>query len=349
MLDSELRFKQHVARASSRALEAAIELQRLKGLPPSTARQLFTAMVAPVMDYASNVWRYACGTRLTRPVNRVQRVAAQAIIGTFGKVATAVGEAEAHILSAHERFARRALKLWIDTRTLPKTHPLRTIKCRMFTRFISPMQQLAWDLREVPVDRMETVHAFVMAPWDKRVETIYEDDERIGELATASWATRIATSCSAKNGLVGMGMAIRTPISIPGGTTFSLRSVTLGPRTEQNPYTAELSAIAQALRSLPPQLAYYVVAVFTSNKAAVQTLKNPRQQSGQVEILRIYDAVHELNARGNKVTVTWKSIEDEDILGLALIAKSAARRSTTLGSVPSKRPFRARSTTLNNA
>ncbi|KAK2041719.1 hypothetical protein LZ31DRAFT_633202 [Colletotrichum somersetense] len=203
--DHTLRFKQHVARASSHALEAAIELQRLKGLPPSTARQLFTAMVALVMDDASN-----------------------------------------------------------------------------------------------------------------RVETIYEDDERIGKLSTASWATRIATSSSAKNGLVGIGLAIRTPISIPGGTTFSLRSVALGPRTEQNPYTAELSAIAQALRSLPPQLAYY---------------------GGQVEILRIYDAVLELNARGNKVTVIWKSFEDEVIFGLALMAKSAARRSSSLTTTLKKPEF----------
>ena len=110
-MDAELRFKQHIANASSKALKAAIALKRLKELPPATARQLFTAMVAPVMDYASNVWRYSCGVRLLKAVNRVQRVGAQAIIGTFHKVATAVSEAEASILSAYNRFARRVLKL----------------------------------------------------------------------------------------------------------------------------------------------------------------------------------------------------------------------------------------------
>ncbi|KAK6064914.1 hypothetical protein SCUP234_12823 [Seiridium cupressi] len=52
-MDVKLRFKQHIAKVSSKALEAAIELKRLKEFPPATARQLFTAMVAPVIDYAS--------------------------------------------------------------------------------------------------------------------------------------------------------------------------------------------------------------------------------------------------------------------------------------------------------
>ena len=55
IMDTKLRFKQHIARAPSRALEAALELKRLSGLPLATARQLFTAIVAPVVDYASNV------------------------------------------------------------------------------------------------------------------------------------------------------------------------------------------------------------------------------------------------------------------------------------------------------
>jgi hypothetical protein len=55
IIDSKLQFKEHIAEASSKASGAAIELKRLKGLSPAVARQLFTAAVAPVMDYASNV------------------------------------------------------------------------------------------------------------------------------------------------------------------------------------------------------------------------------------------------------------------------------------------------------
>jgi len=49
--------------------------------------------------------------RLMGPINRVQRVGAQAIVGTFLSVATSVAEAEAHIAPAQDRFWRRAIKL----------------------------------------------------------------------------------------------------------------------------------------------------------------------------------------------------------------------------------------------
>ncbi|EXL65262.1 hypothetical protein FOPG_18503 [Fusarium oxysporum f. sp. conglutinans race 2 54008] len=94
-------------------------------MAPSTTRQLFTAMVAPVVDYASNVWMHACKTASAYAVHRVQRVGAQATIGSFTSVATGVAEAEAHIATIQERFWRRASKLWVDMHTLRRTNPVR--------------------------------------------------------------------------------------------------------------------------------------------------------------------------------------------------------------------------------
>jgi hypothetical protein len=54
IMDARLKYREHMVRAASKGLEAVIEL-RLKGLSPATARQLFTATVAPIVDYASNV------------------------------------------------------------------------------------------------------------------------------------------------------------------------------------------------------------------------------------------------------------------------------------------------------
>ena len=56
MMDAKLKFKEHIAKAASKGLEAVMELRRLRGLCRLTARQLFTATVAPVVDYASNIW-----------------------------------------------------------------------------------------------------------------------------------------------------------------------------------------------------------------------------------------------------------------------------------------------------
>jgi hypothetical protein len=43
---------------------------------------------------------HACKYRRASPINRVQRIGANAIVGTFLTVATSVAEAEAHIPSA---------------------------------------------------------------------------------------------------------------------------------------------------------------------------------------------------------------------------------------------------------
>ncbi|KAJ6078154.1 Transposon I factor [Penicillium canescens] len=95
LMDTRLKYKEHIARAASKGLEAAMELRRLRGLSPATARQLFSSTVAPVVDYASNVWMHAFKNQNMGPINRVQRVGAQAIVGTFLTVATGVAEAEA--------------------------------------------------------------------------------------------------------------------------------------------------------------------------------------------------------------------------------------------------------------
>ena len=70
-MDAKLKYKEHLARAASKGLEAVLELKRLKGLSPATARQLFTATVAPVVDYASNVWMHKCKYKPAIPINRV--------------------------------------------------------------------------------------------------------------------------------------------------------------------------------------------------------------------------------------------------------------------------------------
>ena len=76
ILDSELRYKGHIARTATKGLKAALALKRLKMLSPSTAQQLFNATVAPVMDYALNVWMHAAKGPATAMLNRAQRVGA---------------------------------------------------------------------------------------------------------------------------------------------------------------------------------------------------------------------------------------------------------------------------------
>jgi ribonuclease HI len=302
------------------------------------------------MDYASNVWMHACKYRRASPINRVQRIGANAIVGTFLTVATSVAEAEAHIVSAHERFWRRAIKMWTDLHTLPATNPLRnaTSRIRKFRRYNrSPFYEVAVALNEIPMEELETISPFTLAPWVERVQTIVDDGDSVGTMqADLGWAVRTAVSSSARNGVVGVGGVIEIPASVREGPKLERFSFTLGIRTEQNPFSGELAAMAYALRHLP-DLKYRSVALLASNKAAVLTVRNPRRQSGQEYVGCIYDSIDALRVKGNVVAVMWMPTSAEH--RLLEMAKKEARSASRDGAIPARKFPRMRSTTLNIA
>ena len=352
IMDSRLHYKQHIARAATKGLEVAMELKRLKGLAPSATRQLFTAMVAPKVDYASNVWMHACKTRPAAAIQRVQRLGAQAIIGSFTSVATGVAEAEAYIATIYERFWRRASKLWVDLHTLPRTNPLRSLPrgIKAFKRFISPLRRIADVCKEIPKGTMEVIQPYTLAPWEARMQATLsdrgeEEEDKVKDLAQARWAVRMATSSSARNGLVGMGGTVRLPLSMAkAGKIVETFSVTLGTREEHNPYTAELAAIAHGLKWLP-EMRYRVIVILTSNKSAAQAIRNPRQQSGQGHIRDIYNSMEALQRDKNRVNIVW--LPSRAGLKVQRIAKTSARQATEPYATPQRTSVKAMSTILN--
>jgi hypothetical protein len=95
-----IRLAQHERRVHGNALNPRDVARRLRGLPPSVARQLFTSTVTSKIDYAASVW---CSIRedsifaagIGRLFEAIQRVASQAIVGVFRNTALAIAEAEA--------------------------------------------------------------------------------------------------------------------------------------------------------------------------------------------------------------------------------------------------------------
>ena len=160
VLDQQLRFKHHAARIAKRGLRAAMALRRLRSLRASTARQLFTATVAPVVDYASFVWSTRLTNAMTNLLLPIQRIAAQAIVGTFRTAALPVAEAEAAIEPLHSRWQHQSLCTWISLHTLPTRHPFWKSRRRIDLtnkRFVSPLQVHAQRWEKVNVDRIETI------------------------------------------------------------------------------------------------------------------------------------------------------------------------------------------------
>jgi ribonuclease HI len=347
LMDTRLKYKEHIARAASKGLEAAMELRRLRGLTPASARQLFTSTVAPVVDYASNVWIHACKDKAMGPINRVQRVGAQAIVGTFLTVGTSVAEAEAHIATAQHRFWRRAVKMWTDIHTLPETNPLRrnTDRIRKFRRYHrSPLYQVADALKHIDMETLETINPFTLAPWEERMQT--DIDQPQDFQTRAGVYMQIAVSSSARNELVGFGVAIEKQLPRYRKLKLKTLSVTLGARAEQNSFSAELAAMAHAL-NMVVGLKDYRITLLTSNKAAALTLRNPRQQSGQEFVRQLYKVMRKLRRNGNQINIRWISTsEDNKLRGLA---KEQARAATQEDALPQERVPRMKSTTLNIA
>ncbi|KAL3262693.1 hypothetical protein ABHI18_002519, partial [Aspergillus niger] len=313
LMDTSLKYKEHIARAASKGLEAVMELRRLRGLSPSTARQLFTSTVAPVVDYASNVWMHAIKNKATGPINRVQRVGAQAIVGTFLTVATSVAEAEAHIATAQHRFWRRAVKMWTDLHTLPDTNPLRrnTARIRKFRRFHrSPLYQVAAAPKNIEMETLETINPFTLAPW----ETIWGSNR---EAATSILKTEI------EDLLDDIGRKIRVKSILRRASGYS-------------------SYIERAGGT-----GMFQAQVSHKQQSGGAHFQNPRQQSGQEFVCQTYKLMNRLRRKGNHIKILWvPASEDNKLLGLA---KEQARAATHEDATPQAQVSRMKSTTLNLA
>ena len=348
IMDSKLWYKQHIARAATKGLTAAMALKRLRMVSPSIARQLFGSTVTPVVDYASNIWMHACGSAAMASLNRVQRVGTQAIIGAFRIVAVAVAKTEASIRTVRERHADQAVKLWVDLHTLPRTNPLSRLRTTIYRRFTSPLQKIAQACETVPADGVQMIQEYAISLWEQRIPAVINaDSEEVVERTNCTSGICIATSSSLRKGMVGMGGAIRDSYGrVPSRPPVTF-AVTLGPRSEQNPYVAELEAIAMAVRGLPPYLVEQETTIFTSNQAAIQVINRLKQSSGQDSIAQIYKTVGKLKEGRNRILVRWVPAHDDFRLGRD--AKGAARSATQGGRLPQKQFYSAKATIVNTA
>ncbi|OBS15728.1 hypothetical protein FPOA_13459 [Fusarium poae] len=100
---------------------------------------------------------------------------AQAITGAFKTVSMAVAEVEAGILPIDERHAQAGTRLYVNMQTLPKTHPLATLKVRETRRYLSPLTKLALA-HDGAIERMETIEPFALPPWHRHIVVEYRYD-----------------------------------------------------------------------------------------------------------------------------------------------------------------------------
>jgi hypothetical protein len=328
VMDSALRYRTHISRIATKGLKAALALKRLRMLSPRSARQLFNATVAPVLDYASNVWMHAVNESAMAVLGRAQKIGACAITGAFHTVALAVAEAEAYVRPIYQRHFDKATKLYIAIRTFPETHPLRKLQMRIFRRFTSPLQRIAQSHQPLP--KLETIQPFSIPPWSKRIDaTIQPDRQEAARMAAAAQGILVATSASEKKGIVRAGGVIcdTTNTRPPDKPPMATYTVTLGTRDRFNIYFAEIIAVAKALQNLstlPSPLTNRTITILSSNLSLLQVIRNPTQQSGQSYLCQIYTATHRLAEAGNLVLAMWTPAHED--ISLMEKAKATARQ-----------------------
>lgn len=157
-------------------------------------------------------------------------------------------------------------------------------------------------MEEVCVDRMETIREYAIPPWEPRLKIRCEPDrEKAAEVVSNATGIAIATGASVKKGMVGIGSYIRDTLFHRTDEAVTKQAVTIGTREEQNPYTAELAAIAMALKNMLPSTHHRQITIITRNQSALRAISQPQQQSGQALIQQIYESTKLLSQRGNSV------------------------------------------------
>jgi hypothetical protein len=147
-------------------------------------------------------------------------------------VVISVTEAEACIPIVEDRFWRRALKLWTDIYTLPKTNPLRRniVRMRKFRKcHCSPLYQMAEIFKDITMEDIEMINSFTLVPWENRLQI---NTDKVTMPLESNWSVYIAVSSSMRNDRVGISRAIQIGKYIGDTSTIDIFFIILGPRTE---------------------------------------------------------------------------------------------------------------------
>ena len=149
---------------------------------------------------------------------------------------------------------------------LLKSNPLSQLITMMFHRFSSSLQKIVDIHWQTSTDRMKTINPFAISLWEEWISAIIDAENQVTtEITNATQGIWIATSSFKRNKIVGIGVAVHNTLNIVTSQEPTTQSSTVAARAEQNLYTAELTAIATALKALPLHLISRQIIIFSSN------------------------------------------------------------------------------------
>ena len=181
IFDQKLKYESHVQHIAKKGTKFALAIARVAkstwGAHYRHARQLFTAVVAPRMDYAASIWhrpqkygKMNAPPRLNKLIS-TQRIAMKAIIGCFKTTSTPAMEIETALPPTHIRLRTKILRSFTRMQTLQDDNPVsaciqRAVRSRS-DKAISNLEHLARCFPEYANTKMEKIKPFVRPPWWK--------------------------------------------------------------------------------------------------------------------------------------------------------------------------------------
>src|SRR5271154_3981633 len=134
IFDKQLRFKLHLQHATKKGSKFAHAMSRITkstwGTMYQQTRRLFTAVVAPRIDYAAIIWHrperygYPCRPAQLSKLESAQRTAMKAVLSTFRTTPTTALEVESGLMPPHLRLQGRILRSSTLFATLPPGTPV---------------------------------------------------------------------------------------------------------------------------------------------------------------------------------------------------------------------------------
>lgn len=347
ILDQGLTFKSHVGEIAKRGMRAVLALRRLRAIPPVVARQLFTATVAPKIDYAASVW--CCPSRhrvvakwIEKPLSMIQRIASQAIVGCLKTVTLHIAEAEAGIEPVVTRLRKRVLKHWVKCHTLPRSHPFWICRHAVADQqgsYPSPFKLLG-KLCPEPSLSMEIIEPAEVNAQILGKEGLSIDLEPLCDLESRRQDSKariwLFTQSIERRSRVGYRLTVCVY-----NRTFVARSQLAGDSASIRTQLASLMAIQDAINYLEETLSgvqmepsKILAVICTNDLAALQSLHHPaRLQSGQGLRLEIRRVASRLIDKGFQIQLRWTP--SGPAIQQVTQAKELAIQATETGVMPS--------------
>lgn len=319
ILDAKLRMAAHIEKIIERATKKCLAIGRLRGVRPKQVRQLYRTVINATTDYAASSW-YARGRRgvqdhLAR-LGRVQRMGAQAVIGAFRTVSSAVLQDEAGLEPAESRLARRAAKHALDVRALPRDHPLSMIMTgmeRRSDRHPTPLFE-TWSRYHKVIQGTKGLGVMpklphALPPWHDRQDLVIIQDEAEALLfhqrisMVKSKQLLYYTDASVRNGWAGIAVVRYQP---HGTTTVPkvVRQETIGREKACTVASAEIYAIRTALEFLRKDRATGWI-VTDSQEALRRIDSGGRSRKSEAVVQAALREIQVIRETGHKVKLIW--------------------------------------------